>query len=100
MSTEAFLGDVTEMRRQHDVVELAKRMVDRQRLDGEHVDRRAGYSALLQGVQQRGFVDDRPACGIDEVAGRLHARQIRVSDQPARALAQHQMNGDDIGGRE
>ena len=41
MRAKAFLGDVAEMRRQHHVVELAEGMVDRQRLDREHVDRGA-----------------------------------------------------------
>ena len=41
MGAEAFLGDVAEMRRQHEVVELAEGMIDRQRLDREHVDRGA-----------------------------------------------------------
>src|SRR6266702_5086209 len=43
------LGDVAEMRRQHEVVELAERVVDRQRLDREHID--AGARDLL--VRQR-----------------------------------------------
>src|SRR6202035_2083633 len=76
VGAKAFLGDVAEMRRQHDVVELAERMIDRQRLDREHVDRGAGDLLLLQGFQQRGFVDDRPARGVDEVGRRLHACQI------------------------
>ena len=42
---KAVLGDVAEMRRQHEVVELAERMIDRQRLDREHVD--AGARDLL-----------------------------------------------------
>src|SRR5436305_14063805 len=35
MVAKAFLGDVAEMRRQHDVVELAEGMIDWQRLDRE-----------------------------------------------------------------
>ena len=62
--------------------------------------RGAGDLLLLQGLQQRGFVDDRPARGVDEIAGRLHAREIGGADQAARALAQHHMDGDDVGGRE
>ena len=33
MAAKAVLGDVAEMRRQHEIVELAEGMVDRQRLD-------------------------------------------------------------------
>src|SRR6266550_8687322 len=43
---KAFLGDVAEMRRQHEVVELAEGMIDRQRLDREHIDRGAGDLVL------------------------------------------------------
>ena len=94
------LGDVAEMRRQHEVVELAERMVDRQRLDREHVDAGARDLLLRQRFQQRAFVDDRPARGVDEVGGRLHAREIGRADQAARALAEHHMDGDDVGGGE
>jgi hypothetical protein len=61
--SKAVLGDVTEMRRQHHVVELAEGMVDRQRLDREHVDAGAGDLLLRQRFQQRAFVDDRPTRG-------------------------------------
>jgi hypothetical protein len=54
----------------------------------------------LQGLQQGVFVDDRAARGVDDVAGRLHPGEVRGSDEAARALAQHDMDGDDIGLRE
>ena len=38
--------------------------------------------ALLQRLQQRSFVDDRSARGVDEIGRRLHARQILRADQP------------------
>src|SRR5262249_8980512 len=36
------LADISEMRRDHDIVELAKRMIERQRLDLEYVEAGAG----------------------------------------------------------
>ena len=42
------LGDVAEMRREHDIVELAQRMIDRQRLDVEDVEAGAGDAFLPQ----------------------------------------------------
>src|SRR4051812_13246547 len=63
---ETVRRDVAEMRRQHEIVELAERMVDRQRLDREYVDAGARDFLLHQRVQQRALVDDRPARGIDE----------------------------------
>ena len=74
-------------------------MIDRKRFDLEHVDRSACDLPLLQGLQQRCFVDDRPARGVDEITRRLHARQVRSSHQSTRALAQHHVDGDDVGGR-
>ena len=37
---------------------------------------------LLQGFQQRGFVDDRPARGVDEIGRRLHPREIGAPTSP------------------
>src|SRR6266436_3621672 len=51
---KTLFGDVAEMRRQHDVVELAERMIDRQRFDREYIDRSACDLPLLQGLQQSG----------------------------------------------
>src|SRR3982751_2510184 len=60
---KSLLGDVAEMRRHHDIVELAEWMVYRERLDREHIDRGAGDLVLLQCFQQRGFIHDRPTRG-------------------------------------
>src|SRR6266702_6912730 len=62
---KTFLGGVAEMRGQHHVVELAEGMIDRQRLDREHVDRGTRDLLLLQGFQQRRLVDDGAARGVD-----------------------------------
>src|SRR3954453_9044924 len=97
MDAQAVLGGVAEMRRQHEVVELAEGMVRWQRLDGEHVDAGAWNPLLLQRLEQRLLVHDRPARGVDEEGGRLHPRYIGGPDQPARALPQHPMDADDIG---
>ena len=78
-----FLGDVTKMRRQHDIVELAEGMIDRQRFDREHVDGRTCDFARLQRFKQRGFIHDRPPRSVDEEAGRLHSRQIVAPDKAA-----------------
>ncbi len=48
INAQAVLGGVAEMRRQHEVVELAERMIDRQRLDREHVEAGARDLLLLQ----------------------------------------------------
>ena len=46
----------------------AQRVVGRQRLGVEDVERGAGDRAAPQGGEQRRLVDDRPARGVDEVA--------------------------------
>ena len=91
------LGDVAEMRRDHDVVHLAERMVERQRLDVVDVEAGAGDRFGVQRRDQRLLVDDRPARGVDEIGGRLHQPELSRADEPARAVAQHDMNGDDVG---
>src|SRR5215831_15687388 len=53
------LADIAEMRRDHDIAHLAERMIERQRLDVEHIDAGAGNSPVLQRRDQRPLVDDR-----------------------------------------
>src|SRR6185503_17517433 len=43
--------------------------------------------------------DDRSARGIDQKRAWLHAPEVLAPDQSARALAQHHVDGDDVGGR-
>src|SRR5690242_12321757 len=76
VAPEILLGGVAEMRSDHHVVELAEGMIDRQRLDREHVDAGARDLLLLQHLEERRLVDDRTARGIDDIGGRLHAREI------------------------
>src|SRR5579864_5589341 len=64
MAAKALLGDVAEMRRQHEIVELAIGMVDRQRFDRKHVERGARDPLLLQRLKQRLLVHDRRARGV------------------------------------
>src|SRR3981189_2868786 len=52
VAAENLLGGVTEMRRDHHIVELAEGVVDRQRLAREHVDAGAPDLLLLQDVQE------------------------------------------------
>src|SRR3954463_7835198 len=52
MDAQAVLGGVAEMRRQHEIVELAEGMVRRQWLDREHVDAGACHPPLLPPLGQ------------------------------------------------
>ena len=72
-------------------------MVERQRLDVEHVEAGAGDLLSLQRGDQRRLVDDRAARGVDEIGRRLHQREFGGADQPARAVAEHDMDGDEVG---
>ena len=49
---------------------------------------------------ERGFVDDGAARGIDQVGGRLHLRELAGAEEPARAVAEHEMNAHDVRARE
>ncbi|MNI93138.1 hypothetical protein D3C73_1510410 [compost metagenome] len=48
------------------VVQGPERMMLCQRLLLEHIQRRSTQALFLQGLDQRGFIDNRPARGIDQ----------------------------------
>src|SRR6266851_1094830 len=75
-------GDVTDMRRGQDVIQRPERVIRRQRLDVEHVERRASDPAFTQNLDERRLVNDRAARGIDESGRWLHGLQLGRSDQP------------------
>ena len=85
------------MRRQDHIRQLAQRMIDRQRLGVEDVEPGAGDPIFLQRLDQRGSSTQRPARGVDQISGRLHLRQFMRADQSARARAQHEVHGDEVG---
>jgi hypothetical protein len=55
------LGNVAEVRRDHDIIHLAEWMIERQRLDIEDIETGAGDLVLSQRGDEGGFIDDRPA---------------------------------------
>ena len=59
MSSIACSSSARHVRADDHVVERQERMVRRRRLDGQHVQPRAGQVARLQGLEQIGLV--RPA---------------------------------------
>ncbi|KPY50464.1 hypothetical protein ALO56_05267 [Pseudomonas viridiflava] len=91
------LGNVADMRRRQHVAQRAERVVFRERLGIEHVQSGSGDSALLQGFDQRRFVDDRPARRIDDERAGLHPAQRFSIHEPSAALAEHQMHRQYIG---
>src|SRR4051812_40072060 len=62
----ALLADIAEVRGEHDIVELAEGMIERQRLDVERIKPRAGELAAAERGKQRRLVDDRPARRVDQ----------------------------------
>src|SRR5712671_1503251 len=58
-------ADIAEMRGEHHVVELAERMIDRQRLDVEHVKAGAADAAVGESGDQGLLVHDRAARRVD-----------------------------------
>ncbi len=88
--------DVAEMWREHDVVELAQGVIDRQRLGVEHVQSGAGDCLVAQDRKHCALVDDRPARGVDDVGRGLHQREFLRAHEAAAALRQHHVDGDEI----
>src|SRR5467141_1715415 len=91
------LRSVGDMRRRQYVVQRSKRVIRRQRLYVEYVDRRAGDLLVLQHADQSLLVDDRPARSIDQPGRWPHSLQLRGPYQAARTAAQHQMDRQDVG---
>ena len=64
--SKQFFGPADRVRRGNHVVELEKPMPGvAQRLDGEHVQRRAGEASPFKSICQGLFVDNGPASGVD-----------------------------------
>src|SRR6516164_11032503 len=85
------------MRREHDVVELAQRMIDRERLDIEYVETCARNLLLAQHRQQRCLIDDRPPRRVDDIGRRLHERELSCPHEAPRALRQDDVDRYEIG---
>src|SRR5713101_7897968 len=88
---------IADMRRCQHVFERPERVIRRQRLNVEYVDRHAGDSLLLQHADQSLLIDDRPARRIDQSGRWLHSLQLRGPYQAPRTAAQHQMDRQDVG---
>src|SRR5437870_12262578 len=71
------MRDVADMRRREYVGQRPEGVRRRQRLNVEHVDRRAGDLLVLQHADQSLLFDDRPARGIDQPGRWLHSLQFR-----------------------
>src|SRR6202165_5395369 len=89
-------GDESDMRRRQDVLEGSERMLRRQGLGIENVDRRSRDGPCAQGLDERLFVDDRTARRVDQPRRRFHECQLGGADETAGALAQDEVDGHDI----
>src|SRR5262245_6607609 len=90
------LAHIAEMRCDDDVVHLAEWMIERKRLDIENVEPGAGNGLRLERCDQRFLVNYRAAGRVDEVSRFLHQPQLFCTDQSARAVTEHKMDGDEI----
>src|ERR1700730_9813430 len=91
------LRSVGDMRRRQYVVQRSKRVIRRQRLNVEYIDRRTGDLLVLQHADQSLLFDDRAARRIDQPGRWLHSLQLRGPYQAARTAAQYQMDRQDVG---
>src|SRR5712672_2214189 len=85
------------MRRRQQVVQRPEGVRRWQWLSVEYINRRPGDLLVLQDADQRLLVYDRPARRVDQSGGRLHSLQLPSPYQPARTVAQHQMDRQDVG---
>ncbi len=70
------------------------------RLDGQHVERRAGDAAGVQRVGQRLLLDERAAAGVDEEGRLLHERQPLRVDEALRLRRERAMQAHHVAAAE
>jgi D-serine deaminase-like pyridoxal phosphate-dependent protein len=75
-------------------------VVRRKRLDVEHVEPGAGNRVAAESLDERGFVDQRPARGVDQVGGRPHQGEFVRAHDAARSVAELEVHRNDVGRRE
>src|SRR5262252_852948 len=63
------LAHIAQVGRDHYVFHAPERMVERQRLDIEHVKAGARDAAFIEGGDQRFFLDNRAARRVDNIGG-------------------------------
>lgn len=83
-----------------DVVELAQWAVGRERFFGEHIETGAAERSALQGANERCFVDESAAGGVDEEGAGLHLRERGIVDEMAGVGFERNMQRNDVAFRE
>ena len=67
---------------------LSQRVVDWQRFGVVNIDAGPSNATFFENFDQRRFINNRSARGVDEVGRRFHQFQFERTDEPARTLAQ------------
>ena len=80
-----------------DIVQGPEGVQRGQRLDVEHIQRRACQLTFLQGLDQGSLIDNRPPRRIDQQRRGFHPAQCLGVHQASGALAEHQMHRQHIG---
>src|SRR3954454_4244739 len=75
-------------------------MIGRKRLGRKHIERRASEMSGAQGRDKVGLDDDGSARNIEEEGARLHAGELRRTNQAARLFGQRTGERDDVGSGE
>ena len=89
-------GTAAEMRRQDDLVVPAQRAVGGQRLLGKDIQRGPGDLTGLNGLDERGFVDDTAAGDVEHARRRFHLLQLRPVNQIGGLRGQRDMDGQKV----
>ena len=82
---------------QEDVIESPERMIRRERLIVEHIERSASNAFLSQRSNKRGFIDHWPAPHIHDHAGWFHRCDFLRSDQTTALRCQRRRSDNIIG---
>ena len=87
------------MRRDQDRRMIHQRVAGRGRLGLEDVDRRAGDLARVQGLSQRGLVDQAAPGAVDDPHRGLHPGQLRRADDVAGLGGHRRVQGQEVAPR-
>src|SRR5260370_15820526 len=87
--------DESDMRRRQQVLEGSERVLSRQGLGIENVDRLPRHGPCAQGLDERLLVDDRAARRVDQPRRRFHEPQFGGADETAAAVAPDEVDGYD-----
>ena len=90
-------GIESGVRRDQHIVTVEQRMVGRWRLLTENIQRGAGQPAIVKRLDQRVFINNRPARSVDQIGGRFHVAEGPLIEEMAGGRGQRRVDRNVVG---